>query len=75
MSKFKTKKKEEEFVKQYKDKTGYLYVILYKNNKGTKHYVHELVAQTFIPNPDNKSKVRHIDGNITNNCADNLEWY
>lgn len=37
-------------------------------------YIHRLVAQTFIPNPDNKPQVDHIDTNKSNNCVDNLRW-
>ena len=54
--------------------TGYLYVNLNKN-KMVKHCtVHRLVAQTFIPNPNNLPCVNHKDENPLNNCVDNLEW-
>lgn len=41
---------------------------------GKKEYVHRLVAKTFIPNPDHKKEVNHIDSNPSNNSVENLEW-
>lgn len=54
--------------------TGYLRVCLVKDGKSKMHTIHRIVAETFIPNPQNKPIVNHIDGDITNNCVDNLEW-
>ena len=54
--------------------TGYITVYLYKHNKMKNIAVHRLVAMVFIPNPENKPQVNHIDGDKTNNKVDNLEW-
>lgn len=53
---------------------GYLTVDLYKDNKPIKVTVHRLIAEAFIPNPDNKPCVDHKDGNRQNNAVSNLRW-
>lgn len=53
-----------------KSNSGYLYVSI--NNKMV--YIHRLVAETFIENPENKPQVNHKDFNKENNCVENLEW-
>jgi hypothetical protein len=55
-------------------KGDYLKVSLFKDGKGRSISVHRLVAQAFIPNPDNKPQVNHIDNNRQNPRSDNLEW-
>ncbi len=53
---------------------GYLSVELFKNKKSKRILVHRLVAQAFIPNPDNLPCVNHKDESRTNNAVENLEW-
>lgn len=53
---------------------GYEMVFLWKNNKAHNKYIHRLVAEHLIPNPENKPCVNHIDGNKMNNLITNLEW-
>lgn len=57
-----------------KQNSGYLYVTLNKCNKNKNFLVHRLVAEAFIPNPDNLEQVNHKDEVKTNNYVDNLEW-
>ena len=64
----------EKLLKQTFTSTGYKKVELYKDGKRKGFKVHRLVAIAFIPNPDNKPEVNHIDGNKINNNIDNLEW-
>ncbi len=61
-------------VKQHLNNDGYPSVrITHKGNIRTTR-VHRLVAETFIPNPENRETVNHIDGDKTNNHVSNLEW-
>ena len=57
-------------LKQSTNKDGYKCVRL----AGQTYRVHRLVAMAFIPNPENKPQVNHIDGNKQNNNLNNLEW-
>lgn len=49
-------------------------VTLCKNGKFKNYKVHQLVAQAFIPNPDNRTEIDHIDTNTSNNRVENLRW-
>ena len=69
-----TKYGKERILKLIKDKDGYLFVRLYKNGIIKNYFVHRLVAQAFIPNPDNLPQVNHKDENPINNVVSNLEW-
>lgn len=61
-------------LKNGKNRGGYLYVDLCKNGKRKNHKIHRLVAKAFIPNPENKPEVNHVDEDKTNNMVSNLEW-
>lgn len=62
-------------LKALRKKNGYLFVGLSSAKHNKKWFsVHRLVALAFIPNPENKGDVNHIDGIKTNNGIENLEW-
>lgn len=61
-------------LKQYKNTGGYYIVELHKQDGGYQPRVHRLVAEAFIPNPNNYPCINHKDECKTNNKVDNLEW-
>lgn len=64
----------ERILKQSKNSSGYLTVSLYIEGKTFSKVVHRLVAIAFIPNPENKIEVNHIDEDKKNNRLENLNW-
>lgn len=52
----------------------YYTVMLYKDNTYIRHRIHRLVAEAFIPNPEEKPFVDHIDTDTHNNIVTNLRW-
>lgn len=71
---FKSLHKKEERITFGSAKTIYPMVSLSKNGHRKTELVHRLVAQAFIPNPNNLPCINHKDENKTNNRVDNLEW-
>ena len=66
-------KKNNRFLKQATDRKGYKYVDLWNN--GRKNFrIHRLIAIHYIPNPENKPQVDHIDRDKSNNNINNLRW-
>lgn len=53
---------------------GYSKVAIYSGGCCKGEFKHRIIAICFIPNPEQKPQVNHIDGNRLNNCVDNLEW-
>ena len=66
--------KSQKFLKPYLRDNGYLSVGLHKDGIRKNHLIHRLVAEAYLPNPDNKSQVNHIDEDKSNNDINNLEW-
>lgn len=61
-------------MKAYRQKDGYMRISFWKNNTTFSKFIHCLVAEAFIPNPDNLPQVNHKDENKSNNHVENLEW-
>ena len=64
----------EKILKNIEDYKGYLEVVLTKNGKRKQFKVHRLVAEAFIPNPENKPCIDHINTIKSDNRVENLRW-
>tara|TARA_R110002096_G_scaffold193376_1_gene375035 strand:- start:1268 stop:1738 length:471 start_codon:yes stop_codon:yes gene_type:complete len=62
------------FLKPSEDRNGYYFINLSKKGKPKPTKIHRLVGIHYIPNPENKRDVHHIDGNKLNNNISNLMW-
>lgn len=66
--------KTQKFLKPRINKNGYFWVTLSKNNKMKNWRIHRLVAEAYIPNPNNYPHVNHLDEDKSNNTINNLQW-
>ena len=67
--------KYKKFLKPYTGgNNGYFKVRLFKDNGEKQYYVHRLVAEAYLPNPENLPQVDHIDNDKTHNYLNNLQW-
>lgn len=57
-----------------RNQRGYLFVVLYDGETHKRRPIHRIVAETFIPNPNDYPIINHKDENPANNCVENLEW-
>lgn len=62
------------YLEQQTDRKGYKKVRLYRDNEFKDFFVHRLVLSAFVPMPEGKNQVNHIDGVKDNNNLNNLEW-
>lgn len=66
--------KSHRILKPVRANNGYAHIELFSHNRGKIFLVHRIVAKVFVPNPENKPQVNHIDENKMNNAVSNLEW-
>ena len=66
--------KRKKFMTPVATRRGYLQVGLMKNGERKFYYIHRLVAEAYLPNPENLPQVDHIDNDKTHNYLNNLQW-
>lgn len=74
LGRIKSIKRNKEKIMSIQTTGSYNHIILRKNNKSKNFSIQKLVAQAFVPNPNNYKEINHKDENTRNNYANNLEW-